>query len=505
MDEHKFEQPQHQAFWGIILIFSQTSYKFIRAFWPFLLLTVFSSSAQVKLYTMLSLPVIAGLAVVYSYFYYRNFIFHIDYQHREFVLNKGVFSSESIRIPFEKIQQVDLKRSLLQRLIGVYGLTIDTAGSKKDEIQIHALPKTDALAISEILTKLKESTEVQVKEIPATENEPVRKTSLIWKHHSSLWTLLKVGLTKSYLRGFAVIFIFAGTIFNQIDQYFQDYMPSENEFDQFLERTSASILFISVFIIALFILSILVTVGEVIIKHWDLNIQQKSKQIQIEMGLKTNTKVSFQARKLQLLKILTNPIQKKLNLYEAHFFLASSENELGKSKIIAPGLGKEIIDKIQSFLYPESFENPTQQYRPHVVWLNRRWIVIGLILAAFWIINYLSPEQPDLRFLAGLTILALAILIPYQIFLYRSINLSISDDFLFIRQGLWTKKLEVLELYKMEGVSIKQPFWYKRRKLINLTFHTAGGDLKMRAISEDFIREIDYMMYKVEISERGWM
>lgn len=507
MPDPIFEQPQRQAVWGIILIFFQNAYKFLRAFWPFLLLAFFSSSVQIRLYAALSLPIIAGLGVVYSYIYYRNFVFFIDYQQKEFVLNKGVFSSESIRIPFDKIQQVDLKRSILQRFIGVYGLTIDTAGSKKDEIQIHALPKTDALRISEILTKLKDAAEIHdnAETEQTEEGKSTEKASTLWKHHASLGTLLKVGLTKSYLRGFALIFAFAATIFNQIENYFQEYMPSENEFDNFFQNLSGSLLITFTFIFFLFALSILVTIGEVFIKHWDLSIRQNARQIQIEMGLKTNTKVSFRAQKLQLLKILTNPIQKKLNLYEAHFFLASSENELGKSKIIAPGLGKNIIDKIQSFLYPDTFEKTTKNHRPHPTWLNRRWIVITLIISVFWLINYLSPEQPNLRIMLSLTILVLAILIPYQIYLYRSISLKMSEDFLFIQQGLWTRKLEILELYKMEGISIHQPFWYKRRKLISLTFHTAGGDLKIRAMSEDFRKEINYILYKVESSQTAWM
>lgn len=506
MLDPEFRQPQRQAIWGIILIFAEFVFKFGKAFWPFLIFIFISSSMQTRLYGMLGLPILAGLGVVYSYFYYRNFLFYIDYENEKFALDKGVFSSKSIRIPFDKIQQVDLKRSILQRFIGVYGLTIDTAGSKKDEILIHAMTKADALRISEILTRLKNDTvsncsdENEVLSEERVSQEIPEKTYRI-----DLWTLIKVGLTRSYLRGFALIFVFITSLYNQIQGSFDEYLPSESEYDHLYKDLSTSVLMVAGLIVFTFILSILVTIGEVIIRHWDLNIRQTAHQIQIEMGLKTNTKVSFQARRLQLLKILTNPIQKKLNLYEAHFFLASSQNDLEKSKIIAPGLGTEIIDQLKAFLYPSTLNDSSRKARPHSAWINRRLIVIGLLLAGLWSFNYLTNGLENPVLLGSVTLLALGILVPYQYFLYRSIQLDVSDDFLFIKQGLWTQKLEILELYKMEGVSIKQPFWYKRRKLYNLTFHTAGGDLQMRAMPEKFLSEINYLLFKAESSPQAWM
>src|SRR5699024_1800437 len=338
MFDLKFEKPQRQAISGILLIFFKSAYKFIRAFWPFLILVFVSSSDEVRFYSFLALPVLVILAGVYSYFYYRKFIFYIDYENQKFILEKGVFSSESIRIPFDKIQQVDLKRSILQRLIGVYGLSIDTAGSKKDEIQIHALPEKEAKKIAEILTRLKANSTEKTEDFVEEQQDENLQPQEFWKFKASLLTLIKVGLTRSYLRGFLLIFVFASTIYNQIESYFSSYLPTENQFDDFYDEASNNVLILLFSISFVFILSVFVTIGEVIIKHFNLNLKQNPKNLEIEMGLKTNTKVSFQAKRLQVLKIITNPIQKRLNLLEAHFFLASSQNDLGKSKIIAPGL-----------------------------------------------------------------------------------------------------------------------------------------------------------------------
>lgn len=509
MVDKKFQYPQRQSIIGILLIFFKVAYKFFRGFWAILLLIFVSYADQIKAYGLLAFPVLAGLGFLYSYFYYRKFLFHIDYENQKFVLEKGVFTSNSIRIPFDRIQQVDLKRSILQRLIGVYGLTVDTAGSKGDEIYIHALSEKEAQDIADILTKVKTTHKEEENSPEETEDYPTAtkpSEQQSWHYHTSLFTLLKVGLTRSYLRGFLLIMVFLSSIYNQLQQGFESQLDEAFEYSEsVLENFSGNLIFIPAFIIFAVILSILVTVGEVIIKHFNLNLQQTSDYLQIEMGLKTNTKVSFQAHRLQVLKIMTNPIQKRLKLYEAQFSLASSENQVGKSKIITPGLAPKTIVRIKNFLYPQPHSSSSRDSTPHRAWINRRFIFIGIALSAFYIFSYFSFNLENIPSLLFVSFLVLLVLLPYQYFLYKTIELTIDEDFLIIKQGLWTQKTEVLELFKMEGVSLSQPFWYRKRGLYNLTFHTAGGDLKMRAMPEDFLKEINFLLYKVESSQSVWM
>lgn len=509
MNNKQFGTPQRQSVIGILPILFKVGYKFLRGFWAILLLIFINYQDYIESYAIPVGITLAGLAVIYSYLYYRNFLFHIDYDKQKFVLQKGVFTSTYIRIPFDRIQQVDLKRSILQRIIGVYGLTVDTAGSKGDEIHIQALLEKEAQDISNILTKFK--AEHQTGEQILSDNEEHTQEEKLaevksWHYRTSLFTLFKVGLTRSYLRGFLLITIFLSSIYNQVQQSFESHLEEAFEYSEtFLENISGNLIFIPVFIIFAIILSILVTVGEVIIKHFDLNIQQTSDYLQVEMGLKTNTKVSFQARRLQVLRVVTNPIQKRLRLYEAQFSLASSQDELGKNKIITPGLNPETLERIKSFLYPVKREDKSRKIIPHPAWINRRFIFIGIALLAIWANSYFIFDFKNLPSLILISVLFLIVLLPYQYLLYKTIQLNIDQEFLIIEQGLWTQKTEIIELYKMEGVSLKQPFWYKRRKLYNLTFHTAGGDLKMRALPDEIIKELNFMLYKVESSKNVWM
>jgi putative membrane protein len=62
----------------------------------------------------------------------------LDNENEEFIINEGIFKNKTI-IQLNRIQQVNINQSLIQRLVGVYELDVDTAGSAKKEGQIKAL------------------------------------------------------------------------------------------------------------------------------------------------------------------------------------------------------------------------------------------------------------------------------------------------------------------------------------------------------------------------------
>ena len=149
-----FAKPQLQSKIGILVIFTSSFYKVLKAVLISFAYLLFSSNAKAKRERGGGGGVVGLLSLIYSFFYYKKFKFHIDYEQKEFVLQKGVFSTEFINIPFDKIQQVYFKRSIVQRIINVYEVAIDTAGSSQKEVTIKALSKEKADALRSILMDL---------------------------------------------------------------------------------------------------------------------------------------------------------------------------------------------------------------------------------------------------------------------------------------------------------------------------------------------------------------
>lgn len=504
MKSEAFSVPQRQSVLGIALIFSTTLFRLLRGFWILGIYFLLSNpAASTVVLVILGILVLAALILGYSWLYFRKFLFHIDYKNEEFVLQKGVFSTQDIAVPFEKIQQVYLKRSLLQRLINVYSVVVETAGSKEDEVNIKALSGEDANKLKDILIQVKTKSgsvfgeEIDQPGIPLGEDT-------VWTYKLDLFTLFKIGISTNYIRGLALVLAFFATLYNELNSFFSEY---QEEFSSYYQEVpdlfnSPGLLF--PLLIILFLISVLITVLEIIIKYYGLTLVQTKENLELEMGLKTNTKVALQPRRVQLVQIITNPVQKWLNLYEVRIAVASSENALQKKKIKIPGLSWDTVKKVEQFLHRREEEGLEENFRPHKLMLIRRSVIVFLPVIVSYVVLLRFPYITlNLWFI--LASLFVVVGITYQFIRFRSLKLIFKNDFLQKEQGVWNKRVEKFELYKMQAVTVKQPIWYKKRKLVNTVYHTAGGDINFNAVSKEIFPFINYLLYKVESSTRKWM
>lgn len=502
MNSNLFEVPQRQSEIGIILIFLTRIFNILKGFWAIIVYLLFTGPDMATLiYIALGLGVMSFLVLIYSFVYYRKFLFHIDYKNQEFVLQEGVFNTEDIAIPFDRIQQVYIKRSILQRILNVNSFVVETAGSKKEEISIKAISNEKANQLLAILIKVKDKYSEKITD-PEIAGEP--SEDRLWTHELGFLTLLKIGISTNYLRGLALIAAFFSTIYNEVRTVSEEHSELiQNYLDKLPGPMESISIFILIAVIVLF-LSVLITVSEVFIKYFNLKLTQTKDSLELEMGLKTNTKVSLRPRRVQLLQVITNPVQKWLNLYEVRISLANSENELQKSKIKIPGLDQATVAKVNSFLYTGESSTFGETFTPDKLLLVRR-LIFALIpaLASYLIVFFVDA----LSFTTWLLLAGLyaVIAVIWQVLMFRSLRLIISEDFVYKKYGVWNKTEERLEIYKIQSISVFQPLWYEKKNLVNIIFHTAGGDISFRTVSKDVLTYINYMFYKIESNSRSWM
>jgi putative membrane protein len=502
MNFNLFGVPQRQSEIGILLIFLARIFNLLKGFWAIIVYFLFTGpTVSTMVYIVLGLGVMSVLVLIYSFVYYRKFLFNLDYKNQEFVLQKGVFNKEDIAVPFDRIQQVYIKRSILQRILNVSSFVIETAGSKDEEISIKAISNEKANQLLAILIKAKDKYSEKI-----TDSETTEKTSNNedWTHELSFLSLLKIGISTNYLRGLVLMAAFFATIYNEVRTMSEEYSETIQKYLDELPGPMESVsIFMLIAVIVLF-LSVLITVAEVFIKYFNLKLTQTKNSLELEMGLKTNTKVSLQPRRVQLLQVITNPVQEWLNLYEVRISLANSENELQKSKIKIPGLDQATVAKVNSFLYTEQSSNFREIFSADKILLVR-WFIIAMVpaMASYFAIFFVDAISFTTWLLpVGLYVL---IAISWQILMFRSLSLIISEDFIYKKYGVWNKTEERLEIYKIQSISVFQPLWYERKNLVNIIFHTAGGDISFRAVSKNFLPYINYMFYKIESNSRSWM
>ena len=134
-----FSQPQRQSLIGVVVMFTDTLQKSIRALFPVLIVIITQSQKINKLYLWPAVGAVLIAIAVIAYLKYRNFTFQLDEDNEEFVIRHGIINKSRLAIPLEKIQQVNINQSFIQKIIGVHALEVDTAGTDKTEVSVKAI------------------------------------------------------------------------------------------------------------------------------------------------------------------------------------------------------------------------------------------------------------------------------------------------------------------------------------------------------------------------------
>ncbi len=494
MNSSNFHRPQRQSKIGVILVFGNSLYHLFKNLW-FLGIYFFMNEldSQTIINSTIGATIIFNLAFAYSILYFWRFVFYIDPKTEEFVLQKGVLNSKTISLPFHKIQQVNLKRNLVQRLIGVYSVLIDTAGSKEKEVEIKALSRIKAEQLAELLISYSRLEE-NIKEV-----EIEGKAAVDWHFSLNTFQLLKLGLISNYIRGLLLLITFYITLKDQF--FLNKFIPPEFMMEPSLDSP------LSVWKIILLLLAIItVTVADTFIKYYGLRLKKSNSGLQIEMGLRKNKKVSLKAKRVQTIEILNNPFQQKLDLQKVKFFLASSPNDPEKSIITIPGISQELLSKVLGYMHVNPIKKQVTQIIPNKLLIFKKISVGFLPLLLIPIISKFYHLDLSLKWMIIIISIYSVILFGYQLLSYRSLRLSFSEDFILKNSGVWKKKQQYLEIWKLQAVSMSQPLWYRKKNLVNLIFHSAGGDVSFELIDRNKAESLmDYVLYKIESTSKGWM
>ncbi|MBS6974361.1 MAG: PH domain-containing protein, partial [Eggerthellaceae bacterium] len=110
---------------------------------------------------VLGLVLIIGLVALFQWLSYKHLYYVIGPE--EFNLYSGIFNKKRVHVPYQRIQSVDQRASLLQRLFGVCTVSIDTAGGSNNKaVQVPYVQKSQAEQLrTELFARKQYATAVQ--------------------------------------------------------------------------------------------------------------------------------------------------------------------------------------------------------------------------------------------------------------------------------------------------------------------------------------------------------
>ncbi len=488
-------KPTRQSPRGLILIFLFSAQKFIRAFWPVLLVFVFQNEVFTNNLTiLLAVAVFVVLLVVHSIFYYLHFYFYLADD--EFILKKGYLRKQTLSISFDRIQNVNTKQNLIQQLLNVVTLEIDTAGASGKELKIHALDASISRNLQEQLQSVKKPGQ-SIEETRAKKTEPAKEERIL---HLTPADLFRIGISQNHFRAGLIILAFGLQIFNRTQELFEE--KAEQYSSKFIEFISNSNWALITFLVIFFlIVSILFSLSRTVIKYFDFKLLKRTESYRIESGLFNKKSVIIPHQKVQELNWETGPLKKLFGIYHIVLKQAVSSQNRHQQVVDAPGCMAGHLVKLKRDLFGEDqLLNAPPIYSDNF-YFRRLWMLIGWLPVIFATPFFYSSL---IFWLSGTIWLAGAAGYSYLILKKRFFRMN--DKQIRISKGAISHKWEQMELHKIQAVELRQTIFQKRRSLASLRLMNASGTLTIPYIEEIMAKKIyNYLLYHTEISSKRWM
>ncbi|GET45631.1 UPF0699 transmembrane protein YdbT [Capnocytophaga felis] len=489
-----------RAFW---LVLAKSFWSNFKIFWGAFALFLFKKGnnsddkLQFFLIFLAIFLVISIFIFIFQYIKYKYFSYQIIGD--ELIIREGWLNKSETVVKFDKIHEVHLNQKFIHKIVGLYKVDIDTAGSDKVEISINGIDYHKALVIKDILTEkqiFSEADKVAITDenLEANDNFTSLKISIL--------TLFKIGVTQNYLYTLSLMFAFSYQIIDSITDIFyekrSDFVNQISEFSNTISATFFWIFFL--FILILFVIGF--NLIRTLLTYYNYKIEIKNNRLLASYGLLNSHIVAVPPKKVQMIHFQQNYFQNLMNLFEVHISqIDSSKNKERKRQgLLIPGINALEMRKLFRFIYDKDFQEVKEFYRPSF----RKVIIRAMYLFFVLLTVLLTMYFIDILQFTWIPI-SLFFLILLLIYIsYRNEKLFLKDDFIILKSGVWDLTTTYLRVDKIQEVKIKQSYFQKRRGLASIKLSTFSESLRLSFYDEKLLKKLtNEVIYKIEFIMRN--
>lgn len=403
-------------------------------------------------------------------------------------ITQGVIQREHRTIPLSRIQNINLKQDLIHRMLGVADVRIETASGGEAEGELSVVTLAEAEAIRAALSAPHDP--LVIAEAPPVETV----------YHASLKDLIVAGATQNRLGT-----IVAGVI--GILFYVNTFSPRDQAFFKWIENAARHYSVpgwttISLALIGLVAVGWLASIVLTVIHRFGFALTRSQGQLQRSFGLLTRHQSIFPVERVQMLRIVSPVIQRRVGLCRidaetAGSFKEDEQRDRGTNEL-CPILKRDRADGMCRLVLPSFALDDTRLESIHPLGKRRAWVraMVGqliLIGAASW---FYSPWVWTAATVAPVVAWA------YAVLYFRSQGFALTGEHLVVRDGIWTRTLEVVPLTKIQASFVQQSPLQRRLGLASFEVMTAGRAFGRSATIPDIALDVAIRLQD-DASERG--
>ncbi len=479
-----FSKPQRMGLNAFLIIFIKAFKGIFGAVIVYTIIVIINSDfkwseSSAWLEILCYLGIIIGLTFISAIAAYYPIKFYI--KDGSLIFTHGIIQRVNTTIPLEKIHSLRTNQGLWYRLLDMRGIVFDTLASKGAEVEI-ILDESDWKNLKNLIDN-----EERPKVISEKEPPPFNPT---FQKRNENYDLFLDALCQNHLKALAIIAGFIAFVYEKLDDLFQDYVETVADYTmQQWDSLSVSPYYIPIALILVYIILLILSVGRILLRYYDMSISYDKKFLTFSYGLISRASSRFSFDKICTLWIKRNFLEKRFNLCTLMLkqaLNASVMKEDDKLKIYGADTSVFYLEWWLGKDYKESAEIITSKSGKGVIMHSViPWLVIALALTI--ILCYYQ----EYTFL----------FIPIAFLLYSIIKgwsamqrskIILKDSYVIISNGSFADNENYLKYNNIEVVGIKRtPFtrWFHR---VSMLLSTSGSSFTVRSLKEkdaEFIYE----------------
>jgi len=415
---------------------------------------------------------LGGLGVLSSV--YRYVITRYGIQSGALVVQKGGLWKQHRTIPLDRIQNVTIKRSIIERLIGVCTVVVETAAGLQTEAQLSSLSQEDAESLRSRLLSVVSTDKGPSFELPPalymlTSRELIVAGAL---QNRALWILAS-----------AFGFLQFGVQGDAIDNLIRSG-----------EDLSLSPMAWAGITLAFFLVGWAVSIISTVIKYGGFRIDRYEKGLRMHYGLLAQTEVLLPLRRVQALTVARPLLYRWFGYAEVRAdALGSFDEKIATGGVtLSPIVHGTRVNRLVGFVFPGRTATGIE-WRPISRKSIRRGIISrtlvwGVLVIILWGVSYSIRESeilevPTTSWLALVGAIVLwAVLI--SIAQYRRAGWRIDQEFLMIRSGVLRQTVEFVPRATIQWCEQSGNWFMRRMRIADVTVATA--------VRRHQVHELDY-------------
>ncbi len=455
-----------------------------------------------------AVAIVGGIVlIVGALLSYLNFKFRMEGS--KFLIRSGVLKRKRLTLSFDRIQNVALLEPIYFRPLGLVILTLESAGSKSEEVHLAGIPRPIASMIRRHVLDWKSRHKNKAEDVSqgATPEDITSETSL---HAESLLQqpvseLVKYGLSNNNM------FVFAGVLavlLSQVDKFWQNRLL-EDLFDAVGQTIGTSIIAITAMIIfavvAVLSLLVMASILGAVIANYNYHLSYSDQKYHRSRGLLNREETSVPEVKVQSLRIWQPFIARFMDRFHMTFQqvgFASKDGQKKQQNFVIPSIRKNFYREIAARLFPGStvLDKPLKPISSRFITRHAIYSV-GLISAVVAVVFAFT-----LGWVAVVPLFAPVLLVPIIILRRHRYGYATDGKQGVVRSGLLGQRLTVFPFYKIQAMEIIQSPGQRKHGLANLKIKLAGRSLTVPYIPvDDAVTWRNAALRDVETSTAHWM